>query len=385
MDSIWSDQENEAFLLPSSLSDVNEFDMETFNPFDDATFSIPEGSVPTILNSLEYNAQLISAGFKQDSIAASNKMSPCTSPQSLQTALDLEFPDEAISSSSPPQTTPVDDWLFNPVTGEVSIRPTSREASKRSKNNSEGDSIAACWTSPLCPNTMEDGGRPISCKGECADFLFAHPSELPEDKKFLSDIMAKSEPKVTLETPRRHLKRHEIESGAEDLAGPPVVLPTDSSSASKPLTKISPSSSGVFRPGKDKFKSNSSSETVQPASQATKSKGRVPHNQVERKYRENVNAQLEALRRIVPVSQQQLSGFDGFEIEDLGSSSRQPSKAVVISSATAYIKQLERENERVLEEIASLKAQNKTLQSLVKCDDCSLMNYMKRWKIQTGI
>ena len=116
----------------------------------------------------------------------------------------------------------------------------------------------------------------------------------------------------------------------------------------------------------------------------------MPHRQVEKKYRLNVNAQLEALRRVVPVSKQQLVGFDGLDMEDLAAASglggaRQPSKAVVLSSATAYIKQLEKDNARLQEEIRALKRQNNTLQSLVKCDDCSLMNYVKRWKIQGSV
>jgi Helix-loop-helix DNA-binding domain len=384
MDSIWSEQQNEPFFLPNSLSTVDPFDMESFNPFDDATFSMPEGSVPAILNSSAYAVQSPFTDFTLDPISSPSQRTPSSSPQSLQSALDLEFPVEVISSSNSPQNSPVDDWLFNPATGEVSLSQDSREASKRSKNNGEGDLKAACWTSPLCPNKKEDGGRPDSCKGECADFLFAHPTELPDDKKFLSEIMAKSEPKVTLETPHRGVKRQEMESSPEYLPQPRATSSSDLVDTPKSVAEASPISSTTKPSTRDNSNPRSSPETTQPISRTAKPKGRVPHNQVEKKYRENVNAQLEALRRVVPVSRQQLSGFDGFDMEDLGAGSRQPSKAVVLSSATAYIKQLERESERMVEEIASLKAQNKTLQSLVKCDDCSLMNYMKRWKIQTG-
>lgn len=73
------------------------------------------------------------------------------------------------------------------------------------------------------------------------------------------------------------------------------------------------------------------------------------------------------------------------DVKDLAMNSRQPSKAVVLSSATAYIKQLEKENKRLQEELTAMKAQNKTLQSLVKCDDCSLMNYARQWKIRAPV
>jgi hypothetical protein len=115
----------------------------------------------------------------------------------------------------------------------------------------------------------------------------------------------------------------------------------------------------------------------------------VPHNQVEKRYRLNVNAQLDALRRVVPVSRQRLAGFDGGlpDVEDIsggGAAARAPSKAVVLASATAYIRQLEADNARLAEEVRELRGQNGTLQSLVKCDGCSLMDYVKRWKIQGG-
>jgi hypothetical protein len=81
------------------------------------------------------------------------------------------------------------------------------------------------------------------------------------------------------------------------------------------------------------------------------------------------------------------------DIEDLAasssgnssSSSRQPSKAVVLASATAHIRQLERDNARMAAELEALRGQNRTLQQLVKCEDCSLVKYVRRWKIQGSV
>jgi Helix-loop-helix DNA-binding domain len=307
-----------------------------------------------------------------------------------------------MASNVPVDSIPVEEWLFNPITGEVSLGQDIRAAPKRTKNNDEGDAIAACWTSPLCPNKKEDGGRPDSCKGECADFLFAHPDELPADKRFLSELITKSEPKVALGPPStRGIKRQEMDSPSDFLirtaetSSPPDLfiqnLSTSPDTAATPDSLIvAPSTLSTSTPPPNQEektpKPSASLSRESAAIQASiKQKGRVPHNQVEKKYRENVNAQLEALRRVVPVSRQQLAGYDGFDIEDLGANARQPSKAIVLASATAYIKQLEKDKERMEEELANLKTQNKTLQSLVKCDDCSLMNYMKRWKLQPGV
>ncbi|OCK77138.1 hypothetical protein K432DRAFT_359152 [Lepidopterella palustris CBS 459.81] len=69
---------------------------------------------------------------------------------------------------------------------------------------------------------------------------------------------------------------------------------------------------------------------------------RLPHNQVERKYREGLNSELERLRRAVPTLPQRDSG-------DLTGPPK-PSKATVLASAIDYIKFMETERERLAEE-----------------------------------
>jgi len=308
-----------------------------------------------------------------------------SSPESLRSLLESN----SIAGSAP--SVPPNDWPFNSTNGEDSSSLYARDVSKRSRNDSESNAIAACWTSPICPITKDDGNRPNSCEGECANFLFAHPSKLPDDKIILSDIMAKSRPRVTLERPSRNLKRQNIDT----ISKTPNLSTTSSKSqyesrisSTSLVTRSSILSTSTITPSVVETKQPKSAKTIlvsANALSATKLKGCVPHNQVEKKYRENVNAQLEALRLIVPVSRQQLTGFEGFDLEDLGANNRQASKAVVLSSATAYIKQLEKDTQRLAEEVDSLKTQNKTLQSLIKCDDCSLMTYMKRWRIQPEI
>lgn len=111
-----------------------------------------------------------------------------------------------------------------------------------------------------------------------------------------------------------------------------------------------------------------------------KSRRRLPHNQVERKYRESLNTQLESLRRVVPALQQNGRACDSADIEDLPAPSK-PSKAVILASATAYIKQMEKEKKTMAEENAALRQRMKALQALVKCEDCSLMQYVLDLKI----
>ncbi|KAF2190594.1 hypothetical protein K469DRAFT_721498 [Zopfia rhizophila CBS 207.26] len=69
---------------------------------------------------------------------------------------------------------------------------------------------------------------------------------------------------------------------------------------------------------------------------------RLPHNQVERKYREGLNSELERLRRAVPTLPQRDSN-------DLTSPPK-PSKATVLASAIEYIKKIEKERDLLLEE-----------------------------------
>ncbi|KAF2115615.1 hypothetical protein BDV96DRAFT_612318 [Lophiotrema nucula] len=76
---------------------------------------------------------------------------------------------------------------------------------------------------------------------------------------------------------------------------------------------------------------------------------RLPHNQVERKYREGLNAELERLRRAVPTLIQRDPGdFSG---------PPKPSKATILASAIDYIKKIEQERD-------ALKGENEMLRGM---------------------
>jgi hypothetical protein len=83
-----------------------------------------------------------------------------------------------------------------------------------------------------------------------------------------------------------------------------------------------------------------SSPTITSPSARSK---RLPHNQVERKYREGLNSELERLRQAVPVLRR--------EGEKAGALRHpKPSKAMVLSSAIEHIQRLEKERDKLREE-----------------------------------
>lgn len=80
--------------------------------------------------------------------------------------------------------------------------------------------------------------------------------------------------------------------------------------------------------------------------------GRLPHNQVERKYREGLNSELERLRRAVPtLPQSDEGGVMG---------QPKPSKAMVLAGAIEYIRKIEKERDELKEENSRLRSRRNT-------------------------
>lgn len=97
-------------------------------------------------------------------------------------------------------------------------------------------------------------------------------------------------------------------------------------------------------------------ETVGPSSAKCPRSGRLPHNQVERKYREGLNSELERLRKAVPT----LSHSE----EALTIGQPKPSKGMILSNAIDYIKTIERERDALREEVEQLKQSRRQSQSM---------------------
>ncbi|KAF2735773.1 hypothetical protein EJ04DRAFT_434414 [Polyplosphaeria fusca] len=235
---------------------------------------------------------------------------------------------------------------------------------KRTKN--KPDIISACWTSPLCPNHDQGGSppNPSTCGGGCAPFLFADEDVLPTPtiNPLAREIILEE---GVVEIQPRARKRADSDLSPEETGRR---FPVKTTPETKPqLKKESPESP--------------ESPNLPPADDPKpKGRRRLPHNQVERKYRESLNSQLESLRRVVPSLQQNPRNCDDADIEDLPAASK-PSKAVILASATAHIKQMEKEKKQVQDENQILRNRVKALQALVKCEDCSLMQYVMDLKI----
>ena len=103
---------------------------------------------------------------------------------------------------------------------------------------------------------------------------------------------------------------------------------------------------------------------------------KASHNQVERKYRENLNSKFELLRKAVPSTKTTSNGqalCDGADVEELAKIQK-PRKAEILASATAYMKEMEDSNRLLREEVESLKARNQELEKNTRCENCWLRN-----------
>jgi hypothetical protein len=105
----------------------------------------------------------------------------------------------------------------------------------------------------------------------------------------------------------------------------------------------------------------------------SKARCRVPHSLVERRYRNHLNDQIEALRLVVPLVRDDANVPN---VEDSSVPLRPVSKAEVVSAATTYIESLESDKARLLGLVDKLREQVNGLQKLVKCDDFPGLPYV---------
>lgn len=99
--------------------------------------------------------------------------------------------------------------------------------------------------------------------------------------------------------------------------------------------------------GRPRLNRPGGSSSSSAAASAPKTSSRIPHTEVERKYRNALNAEMERLRANIPTLPQR----DGAAL----SGPPRPSKAVVLAAAVDYIKQLEAETEKLTGENEELK------------------------------
>lgn len=114
---------------------------------------------------------------------------------------------------------------------------------------------------------------------------------------------------------------------------------------------------------------------------------RIPHTIIERRYRDNLNTQIETLRLTLPSlknaylcsSSSSSVGGGGatIDVEDAALPPRLPSKAMIIATAATYIKELESERDVAEENVRNLQQQVVDLQKLIQCNDCSILQYLQ--------
>lgn len=123
---------------------------------------------------------------------------------------------------------------------------------------------------------------------------------------------------------------------------------------------------------------------------------RLPHSIIERRYRDNLNKQLDSLRAKIPRFKDSLVCSQ--EIEDSGIPAKWPSKAVIVASGVRYIEQLEHEQKQAESRVQLLERQQaetntrmralqdqvEALQKLVRCDDCSILKYLESLQVSNG-
>ncbi|KAF2256865.1 hypothetical protein BU26DRAFT_499478 [Trematosphaeria pertusa] len=134
--------------------------------------------------------------------------------------------------------------------------------------------------------------------------------------------------------------------------GPHYQAPSSPELSPRPTLKREPTDEGVEleedpmpkRPQRKRGRprlDRSNTDTSSTSSKCHRT-SRLPHNQVERKYREGLNAELERLRRTVPtLPQSEEGGVMG---------QPKPSKAMVLAGAIDYIKKIEKERDMYREE-----------------------------------
>jgi hypothetical protein len=252
---------------------------------------------------------------------------------------------------------------------------TSTDITKRQRA-AHPDTLSACWTSPLCPNVVKEGTppSPSTCNGGCAPFLFGDVPlpDLNIDTALLGiNIAAEDRYNSPIdEKPRTSSKRSESVSNKNN------VTPSQNG---RRQSKLATHTKG--RKSSNSQPEESIAESIEDLD--VKGKKRIPHNEVERKYRDSVNNQMDCLRRVIPDLRPSPKICDGTDIEDLPAPSK-PSKAVILASATAYIKKMEKEKKDLKAELELCELRVKALQALVKCDDCSLMQYVMNMNLRGG-
>jgi hypothetical protein len=256
---------------------------------------------------------------------------------------------------------------------------TGSATTKRTRADGRSDAISACWTSPLCPNHNDsrDGTppNPATCGGGCAPFLFGE-EPLPDGINDAAlDMAVVSVDQLSIDSGPQPRRQTQQQAKPKNQRAPKRA---DTDNKQEAQGRELPKTATEMK------QSSSPEASIVESVENTKKNSRQPHNKVEQKYRDSINNQMEALRKVVPsLSESARACSDGADIEDLPVPSK-PSKAVILASATAFIKAQTKEKRQLEAENLLLRQRIQALQALVKCDDCSLMQYVVELNLRNG-
>lgn len=258
-------------------------------------------------------------------------------------SLDSFF-DQALTSGDMSSGCPKEQSQFNPsqLPAEISTSSTdpSNETGSYSTSRHPSDATPSGKLEQLSFGFFYDPTSTEPFETACFSPNTPIPSRTPS---LCGDASEKASTPTSLTLSPRHLKRE------------------SSSSPDSALEELAPKRTQRKRGRPRLDRTETVSSTSSPSSKSHKT-GRLPHNQVERKYREGLNAELERLRRAVPTLPQ--------SVEAGAMGQPKPSKAMVLASAIEYIRKLEAENN-------ALKADNDRLRQATASGQT-----IRNWKVE---
>jgi hypothetical protein len=248
-------------------------------------------------------------------------------------------------------TTPRTSWQQQPTEDGLSICETGRQRAAQQPAGLPFD----CWNSPLCPRNMPQNGSARS-----GGQTVCNPGTS------LSNHTAANHTTTAGTTPSSH----------NDVPTTEIFIPADS-----PPFDARPS---LKRARTDTtHDTNDETSSVKPAPKEK----RLPHHVIERRYRENLNTQIEQLRAAVPST---TSPCQNLDMEDIGptyasasqntaaanNGIRPLSKAGVIAHAAEYMRQISTQNDEVEKRNAELRMTVEALRRLVNCEGCGVVQQL---------
>jgi hypothetical protein len=139
---------------------------------------------------------------------------------------------------------------------------------------------------------------------------------------------------------------HAILPTIEDKPAPALSQPSSTNSTPSPSETPKLKRGRPRMTSRKESTSSAASSSIKKASSLSSKSTRTPHNQVERKYREGINSEMERLRLAIPITARWENGSSASASSAIGSP--KASKAMVLACAIDYIHEVERQRDLLL-------------------------------------